>query len=170
MRQKEVHLSITKPDPRDPTCWREIRKNSFPICRGGKQYHGRPAADRIVSSKMPSSTQPQDVRVRTPISSLQEKLEHMHVNETPARCRSPCCSTPLASSSSASQQPSSSSESTRRPALNRNTDTASSGRSMYSTGTDGSSYLQSEDGSAGFPDLGDNIDSTTFEQVINFHT
>ena len=69
--------------------------------------------------------------------------------EPPAGCQSACCS-PIA-----------------RPPLKQNPATsqsASSSKSMYSTGTDGST-LQSEDGSAGAPDFGDNIDSITFEQA-----
>ncbi|KAI6790233.1 hypothetical protein KC350_g18049, partial [Hortaea werneckii] len=55
------------------------------------------------------------------------------------------------------------------PSLKRNPTTnhsAASAKSVYSTGTDGSPPLQSEDGSSSSPDFGDNIDSTTFEQIL----
>ena len=112
---------------------------------------------------MPSSIA-QDGRVRTPVS-LQEQLEHLHFHEAPARCRSPCCA-PLTQQNDDTpalqhDQP------PQRPALNRNAAshlTTSSAKSVYSTGTD-SSCVQSEDGSALFAEFGDNIDTTTFEQV-----
>ena len=93
---------------------------------------------------------------KPPVTALQEKLEHLHFHEAPARCRSPCCS-PLASL----QQLSSLSE---RPAFNRKT-TASSSKSIYSTGTDGSSLEQSDKEAilAGHPDV---IDMNVFEQVF----
>lgn len=117
---------------------------------------------------MPASTQQTaDGRVRTttttPVVSLQEQVEHLHFNEAPARCKSPCCaSRPY---SAVDQLPSPQREGpVVRPALNRNAAshlTTDSGKSMHSTGTDGS-HVQSEDG---FAEFGDMVDSATFEQV-----
>ena len=96
----------------------------------------------------------QDVRVRnaaaapTMTSSPRRHNESWDQNSPPV-CTSACC-TPL-----------------NRPAMARKISTpppATSAKDSYSTGTDGY-LLQSEDGSAGFPDFGENIDSTTFEQV-----
>lgn len=62
---------------------------------------------------------------------------------------------------------SSTSTSTPRPALNRNAashHTDKSSKSVYSTGTDGSSYTQSEDSNLpGY--LTQHVDANTFEQV-----
>jgi len=112
----------------------------------------------------PATTQPAatDGRVRTPVFSLQEQVEHLHFNEAPARCKSPCCAPrPY---SMAGLRPSPKRDTLSRPALNRNAAShfsASSGKSCYSMGTDGS-HVQSEDG---FAEFGDMVDSATFEQV-----
>ncbi|KAK5175080.1 Phosphorelay intermediate protein [Saxophila tyrrhenica] len=121
---------------------------------------------------MPASTQQAaDGRVRTPVSSLQEKAEHLHFNEAPARCRSPCCaprpyvSMDLRPSPKRDPPPPLPSRAETRPALNRNAAShvsAASGKSCYSMGTDGS-LLQSEDG---FAEFGDMVDSATFEQIL----
>jgi hypothetical protein len=115
---------------------------------------------------MPTTTlKAADGMVRTvPVVSLQEQLEHLHFNETPARCKSPCCAPrPY---SIIDLGPSPQREGTNgRPALNRHAasnHTASSGKSVYSMDTDGSSHVQSEDG---FTEFGDMVDSATFEQV-----
>ena len=102
---------------------------------------------------MPASTQ---ARVRPSVSSLQEQVEHLHFNDTPARCKSPCCA-PLT--------PPEPSPIPERPLLSRNVashHTATSDKSAYSTGTDGS-FAQSDD-----VDLNDHpevIDMGVFEQV-----
>ena len=93
---------------------------------------------------------------------MQEQVEHLHFNEAPACCRCPCCaSRPY---SIADLRPSPKRDQLSRPALNRNVAShfsASSGKSCYSMGTDGS-HVQSEDG---FAEFGDMVDSATFEQV-----
>ncbi|KAK3713653.1 Phosphorelay intermediate protein [Vermiconidia calcicola] len=105
---------------------------------------------------MPASAQAQDGRVRTPVFSLQEQLEHLHFHEVPARCRSPCCASLTADTQHPHHQ-------SARPALNRNAASHFSASSVNSNGTDGSSHLQSEDG---FAEFGDLIDTATFEQIL----
>ncbi|TKA72473.1 hypothetical protein B0A55_06689 [Friedmanniomyces simplex] len=90
----------------------------------------------------PAATQSQDVRL--------ERLSVRAAETPPAQCQSACCCTPVL----------------KRPMLERNTATAhsaASGRSAYSIGTDG---MQSEDGSTTAPELGENIDAATFEQIL----
>lgn len=111
---------------------------------------------------MPANGQAQDTRVRNTRISLSSegRLGQMSTADTSspsspgrATCQSACCTTTTT---------------VRRPSLKRNPTTnqsATSAKSVYSTGTDGSPPLQSEDGSSSSPDFGDNIDSTTFEQV-----
>ena len=99
---------------------------------------------------MPEGTQ---IRVRTPVSSLQEQVEHLHFHEVPA-----CCA-PLTFSEELS--------SSERPALNRNAAshrTTSSGKSFYSTDTD-CSLPQSDDGNVDLSKYPDIIDLNVFEQV-----
>jgi hypothetical protein len=103
----------------------------------------------------------QDGRVRSPLS-LQEQLEHLHFHETPARCKSACCSPlrPRETPQAEPQQPS-------RPALNRSASshhTDKSSKSTDSTSTDGSSRAQSEDSNLP-PYLTKYVDANTFEQV-----
>lgn len=111
---------------------------------------------------MPANGQAQDTRVRNTTISLRREgqLGQMSTADNSsssspgeATCQYACCTkTPTV----------------RRPSLKRNPTTnhsATSAKSVYSTGTDGSPPLQSEDGSSSSPDFGDNIDSTTFEQV-----
>ena len=103
---------------------------------------------------MPAATQ---ARVRPSVSSLQEQVEHIYFNDTPARCKPPCCA-PLT--------PPARTPTPERPVLNRSTSshhTAVSDKSGYSIGTDGSFHAQSEE-----IDLNDHpevIDMTVFEQV-----
>ena len=117
---------------------------------------------------MPSSGQ--DGRVRTPLS-LQEQLEHLHFHETPALCKSPCCSPLRPSQSPHLPDNRHDMSSTPRPALNRSAashHTDKSSKSAYSTGTDGSSRAQSEDGY--LPTfLTKFVDGSTFDQVRHIH-
>ena len=105
---------------------------------------------------MPASTG-QDGRVRSPFT-FQERLEQLHLNETPARCKSACCSPLRPREEHDHVQPNT------RPALNRSAASHQSTKSVYSTGTDGSSHAQSDD--PALPEeLSDCIDLSTFEQV-----
>lgn len=112
---------------------------------------------------MPSAAPANDVRVRTPVSLL-GKLDQMLDLESPKQSsqRVAAAATSQGQRSARSTTDTSTATAPSRPALNRN---VASHTSVGSGGTDGSTYLQSDDGSGGTPDFGDTIDATTFEQV-----
>lgn len=109
---------------------------------------------------MPSAAPATDVRVRMPVSYPPGQLQHSSDSELQSKQSLPPHGNMTAETTP--RQPPPGSPSTTRPALNRN---VASHTSIGSGVTDGSAYLQSDDGSGGVPDFGDTIDSTTFEQV-----
>lgn len=116
---------------------------------------------------MPSAAPANDVRVRTPVSlpGLLETLD-LEPPEQSSHMVAPAATTQGQQSAKPTTTSTTTATTTtlasNRPALNRN---VVSHTSVGTDGTDGSTHLQSDDGSGGTPDFGDTIDSTTFEQV-----